>query len=432
MRVILVSVVALLLVLSTAGLLLGSVSAPNTGTQYASSAHPTAPLAPIPASGTIALTPSVFVDVNTLVTPSGGTFGAGATVRFCIGSSVAGPWAATLGSVALPAGQVTLASPTQVQVTFSGATMNAFLASSTSATGFVAAMDSALGCGGSGATYAGPASVNVFSSSVVNPQLAISPSPVLPHSSASVTLSSGAFDPNATLTLYLGYPASSSVLATYTLTAAGQFPAGAGFTVPSYLAQGSVAVVAQETSGPGGSVLVGLTSDGSMTIAPTVSVSPFVINGALGASLAISGLGFVAGSTIAANTITAGGVGTHNPSITVSSAGAFNVSVTLASAISSPGGPESVSVPTTPVSSISVFPSAFFVSNPNPGNLRFSFSPSGLTPNQAVSAEAWNFPADASVTVLVGSTMVGTASANALGYAALPSGTLLPGIPAGS
>ncbi len=267
------------------------------------------------------------------------------------------------------------------------------------------------------------------------------------------------WDPGATVNVYLNYPGSSVLLVTGTANSFGVFEAT--FTVPNLAGtvdtgsnsiHPSYNVIAQESNAYSSTdVQGGLTVDSSMDIAPAITVTPLDNSGAVGSSLTISGTGFPAGQTVAANSITittpAGvTIDTKSLAATVSSNGLFTVTVTLVNAISGNQnkGAEQLNIPfkfSTPYSSTSSpdvfeFPAAFFVSSPNPQELGFLFSVYGYQNNANVTtpvlAAVYDFPASASVSIMIGSTVVGNITTDSNGFGMLPLTTTVPAMPAGT
>ncbi len=422
-----VLLVALALIATTA-LVVAAPPAASVGT--ASGAAPAAPalgVAP-PASGSLSMSPTTFANgaAATSAVFNGGSFGSGATVAFCLSATPSFSTSTSIGSYPLAAGSTTLANAVATIRT-----------SQTAGSYYVAATDST--CGGATSTYTSTVSVTV----VASPYPSFSLSNTTQTIGSTVAVSGSGWDPGATVSVYLGSLAAPSAIAGFTTTAAGALPPSASLTVPTGLPQGVYGVFAIEShagissnqwldfSAPYGgftnffSVVPSLTVRSSLTGA-------FDFSGASGSPLSIAGQGFAASSTIAANSITVGGVATVHASVPVSAAGTFSVSVTTSASISAvPGGAQTVVVATSPASSTSSFAKAAWVSSPNSGALQFAFAPvSGLSPGGAISAQAWNFPADASVSFRVGATVVATVTADSLGFAELTSSSTLPPMPA--
>jgi hypothetical protein len=421
-------IVAVLMILSVA--LVAVAAVPSGAASPAGSAVASPALAsisalqapPPPASGTFALNPTVFTLgtglKSTISTVGGGTFGSGGSLTFCVSTTTSFSASASVGTYVLAGGATSI--PSGTVVTLSGG--NSIVSAAGS---YYIAVTDGSGCGGA-STYTAGVAITVTS---VAPTLT-SPGTVEVGSSAGVA-PSGGWDPSSTVTLYLSQPGGSTVLSTFTTTSGGSLPSAAAFTVPA-LAQGTYSIVAKETAGPATAASVGITADSTFTVNAAVTVTPFYYDGASGSTLTVSGTGFTASSTIAANTITVGSHATTQAAVTVTSSGTFTVPVTTVTAIAPPGGPEGVGVSTSPGSTPSSFAGAVFVSSPNPGELKTQMSPTTVTPTAAIAAEAWNFPIGATVTFTLGSTVLGTVTASSLGFAQLPATAALPGMPAGS
>ncbi len=401
-----------------------------------------APTAPAPAAGaappvtapfSLTLNPTVYTYSSgiksTIATANGATFGSGAFVAFCVSTTKTFATSTSIGSVTLAGGVTTLSNEI---VTLGGGSSIVTGAG----TYYVAATDSgslSAPCAGTGYTYTTPVPITVTTAA---PSLA-SPGSVTVGSAASITPGTG-WDGSSTVTLFLAQPGGSTVLGTYTTTSSGALPTTASFVVPT-LAQGTYSIVAQETAGPSTAASVGITADSTFTVAPAITVSPVYFSGASGSALTISGTGFAAGSTIAAATSPSSTIEISAPlaaetthaAATVGTDGTFTVTATTATSIGSAhSGPQTMSI-TTSVATY-VFPDAAFVSSPNPGALGFAISPTTASYGTAISAYAYNFPADATITFYAGSIVLGTATASSLGFAELPAGATLPAMPAGS
>ncbi|MEM3828855.1 MAG: hypothetical protein QXP36_06550, partial [Conexivisphaerales archaeon] len=271
------------------------------------------------------------------------------------------------------------------------------------------------------------------------------------------------FDPGATVSVTLNYPGG-SVLTTATANSFGEFKTT--FTVPQlsgtvntafssvFITPTPYTVVAQETNALSSSFPQGdITSDAPMDIAPTITVTPMDISGAAGSSFSISGTGFPAGGSIALSsssspsttieieTLSGSSVtSTYHPAVTVSSNGQFTVTVTTASAISTTG-PYSILITLTDTapyaSSIDeYFTAVLYVSVPNPQSPGFYFSPVPvegyyLPVLSPLTAAVFDFPAGVSVSVYLGSTLIGSVTTDSNGFGILPV-TTIPAIPAGT
>ena len=422
-----VLLVALALIATTALVIAAPPAASVGAPSGAAPAAPAIGVAP-PASGSLSMNPTTFADgaVATSAVFNGGSFGSGATVTFCLSASLTFSSSASIGSYGLAAGSTTLANAVVTIRT-----------SSAAGPYYAAATDGS--CGGASSTYTSPVSVDV----VASPYPSFSLSNTTRTIGSSVAVSGNGWDPGATVLVYLGSLAAPSAIAGFTTTPAGALPSTASLTVPTGLPQGVYGVFAIETHAGGSSdqwldfsaPYAGSTNFFSVGPSLTVRSSQtgaFDFSGASGSTLSISGQGFAASSTIAANSITIGGVATVHTPVAVSSSGTFSVSVTTSASISAvPGGAQTVVVSTSPASSTSSFAKAAWVSSPNSGVLQFAFSPvSSLSPGSAISAQAWNFPAGASVSFRVGATVVATVAADSLGFAELASTSTLPPMPA--
>ncbi|MEM0159785.1 MAG: hypothetical protein QW393_03430 [Candidatus Micrarchaeaceae archaeon] len=272
------------------------------------------------------------------------------------------------------------------------------------------------------------------------------------------------FDPGASVTVTLSYPGG-TVLVTTTASSSGSFEAT--FTLPQLAgtvgptgtnlgSSGSLhyTAVAQETNAYSASYPQGgITADSSFDVGPTLVVSPADYNGAAGTTLTLTGTGFPGGASIAASTtvspstsieITAYGSSspvtqTYHSAVTVSSTGQFTVSVTTVSAITATG-PYSVYVQMTDTSPYAtsideLFYPAVFVSVPNPQSPGFFFAPITISGDyyptvSPLTAAVYDFPAGATVSMYIGSTLLGNVTTDSLGYAH-SSVSAIPAIPAG-
>lgn len=445
LRTISVGVVTALFLLSTILIVVvlttgGAVAASPSGSSGAGSVAAAEASPPVTSPFTLTVNPLVFTHgaglASTVATASGATFTGNAVATFCVSASPGFTTVASVGSHPLALGATTFSN---VAVTLSG---GSFVVGG-AGTYYLAATDyGSCAPASPSVTYTNYVTITVTN---VAPGLTVGTSPTTAGSTD--PLSGSGWDAGATVSVYLnqtpatlgGSPVPGApLLGTFLTSAGGNLPADATFTVPT-LAEGSYSLVAQETSGPAAAVSVGITASGSFTIEPAVTVTPFYFSGAAGSTLTVTGTGFYAGSTIAAaltasTSITVGSSDTTHNAVTVSSTGTFSASVMTATAIvaTSTVGPQAVGVTTSPASSVSSFSDAVFVSTPNPGALGFSFSPSPVKPTAPISAEAWNFPAGATVTFYMGSVVLGSAAASSLGFAELSAAAVLPGMPAGS
>jgi hypothetical protein len=394
------------------------------------------------ASGTITLNPTTFgesggIPVATLVTANGGTFGSGTTVYFYLSSTASssgiastGYYSGPIGSVLLPGGSTTLSNT--VVTIFKSPNVVGAITTLTYGSYYILASDTSFSGGiiPSGAQFTTAVPINVVST---QPTVSIA-STVTVGSSQLVTGSS--FDAGASITLYLNYPGSSTVLGTTTTGASGSF--STYVTIPA-LAQGTYEVVAEETNTLSATFTVGgITADTSTAVEPSITVSPISTNGAAGSVFTITGSGFGAGDSIIASTtssptssITIGGVNTYHSAVTVATDGSFTVSVTLSAAIANTvsAGPVNVVITGLSSSSPNTFTDAVYVSVPNPTILGFSFSATPLVPGGAATAAVWNFPAGTAVSIYLGPVLVGSITTDSNGYGALSAP--VPAMPAG-
>ncbi len=413
------------------------------GAAVASTAGGLAP--PVSSPYSLALNPTTFgfssadgivIATPTLVTAS--TFTSGATVLFCISATTSfSVSSAQVGSYALPAGTTTMSN---VAVEFAGsATVHGIVTAV--GTYYIAATDGAA-CEGSTTGYTAPVKVTV----ATPPTLTLDPTTGTPGSTVAVT--GTGWGDGSTVSLTEAAPLG-TLVATFTAGSSTSTTPGAisgTFTLPQ-LPAGSETFWAQNTTAPGG-----ITVNATYLVTPSITVSPGFYNGAASTQLKVTGVGFAAGALIKGNTIniTSAASGTHNEtgttssSQTVSSTGQFTVTVTTSTTIpaTSTIGPANVQVPAyTPSSTYVGINSrdAVFISTPNPTALGFTFSVAtangtdGNYPGLAgVTATVYNFPAATTVDFYLGPAIIGTATTSSLGYAALPSTTMVPAMPAGS
>ena len=419
--------VALALIATTALVIAAPPAASVGAPSGAAPAAPAIGVAP-PASGSLSMNPTTFADgaVATSAVFNGGSFGSGATVAFCLSATTSFSTSTSLGSYPLAAGSTALSNAVVTIRT-----------SQAAGSYYVAATDGT--CGGATSTYTSTVSVTVAASPYPSFSLANGTRTI----GARIAVSGSGWDPGATVSVYLGSLAATPAIAGFTTTSAGALPSSASFTVPTGLPQGVYGVFAIEThAGGSSSQWLDFSAPYSGTtnffsVGPSITVrsaqtGDFDFSGASGSALSITGQGFAASSTIAANSITIGGVATVHAAVPVSAAGTFSVSVSTSASISAvPGGAQTVVVATSPASSTSAFAQAAWVSSPNSGALEFAFAPvSGLSPGGAITAQAWNFPSGASVSFRVGATVVATVTADSLGFAELTPSATLPPMPA--
>ena len=367
------------------------------------------------ASGSITMDPTVFSSGTAVVAlVNGGTFGSGATVTFYISSTNTFTSKTSIGTYGLTAGTTTL----------SNAVVKLAIPSETPGQYYVAASDDG------GSTFTAAVTVTVSS---LTPKITVTST--VPSGSTATVTGSG-FDVGSTINVFLNYPSGPLLIGNINAYS-GSF--SGTFTAPTSLTQTNnpFYVIAQEASSA--SANYGITSDGTFTLAASITVSPTDIPPSASSTITINGYGFYASSTISANSISlspaSGSITAEsNGAVTVSSTGSFSVSVTFDS-VGASSGPVGVSITTSPGSSPSSFPSSFYISQPNPASMKFSFSvtsTTGSTVNSgdAVTATVYNFPASQSVRVTLGGVTVGTMTTDSNGYASLSS--TIPAMPAGS
>ena len=366
------------------------------------------------ASGSITMDPTVFSSGTAVVAlVNGGTFGSGATVTFYISSTNTFTSKTSIGTYSLPAGATTL----------SNAVVKLTIPSESPGQYYVAASDDG------GATFTAAVTVTVSS---LAPKITVTSS--VPSGSTATVTGSG-FDVGSTINVYLGYPSGPLLIGNINAYS-GSF--SGSFTVPTSLSQtdNPFYVIAQESSSS--SANYGITADGTFTLLASISVSPVDISPSASSTVTINGYGFYASSTISSNSISlspaSGSITAEsNVAVTVSSTGSFSVSVTFDSVGAS--GPVSITITTSPASSPSSFPSSFYISQPNPASMKFSFSvtptySTTINSGDAVTATVYNFPASQSVKIMLGGMTVGTMTTDSNGYASLS--TTIPAMPAGS
>ncbi len=370
------------------------------------------------ASGTVSFDPSVFSNgQSTLVVANGGTFSAGSTVYFYVSSSDSfGSSSAQVGSYSLGSGNTTLINA-----------VTHMTISETPGTYYLAASDD------NRATFTSGFPITVTS---LSPSISIGSSTAAAGGTAVVAGSQ--FDPGSTVNIYLQY-AGGPIVATNVVASTGYF--AATVNIPTSLSQFSSTyyLVAQEVSTS--SLNFGITASASFTIQPSVSVSPLDVSPSLASTVVINGYGFYPGATVAANSVTlsssSGSItGASNSASTVGLNGQVSVTETFAS--SNSNGPVTLTISTSPASSLSSFSNAFYVSQQNATNLKFTFSvtpTTGSTYNvgDTFVSTVYNFPAAQTVKVYLGSTVVETMTTDSNGFAqgtslipAMPGGTYYP------
>ena len=360
------------------------------------------------ASGSISINPVVYSSnsvVEALV--NGGSFSS-SSITFYISSTQTFSSKTSIGTYSLPAGTTSL----------SNAMVKFTIPTETPGTYYIAASDDG------GSTFTSSVAVTISS---LTPSISV-PTTLAAGSTASV--SGLGFDPGSTISLYLNYP-TGTLLAGNIKAVTGGF--SASFTVPTTISQTNnpFYVVAQETSSS--SLNSGITADSkAITLTASISVTPVDIAPSSSSTVTITGYGFASSSTVSSTSISLSASGTitsisYTP-FTTSSTGTFSVSVSFDSA--GANGPVTVSISTSPSSSPSSFPAAFYISQPNPSSLGFSFSDLSTRTTtayigDAVSATIYNFPASQSVNVLLGPLPLGNVVTDSNGFAQLTS-TLPP------
>ena len=394
------------------------------------------------ASGTVTYNPTTFGissgdAVETTVFASGGSFSSGATVYFYLSTTDSGTGISgtEIGSTIL-----TSASPTTLD---QKVTLFTSAEAVSAGTYYILASESSA----SPANFAFPVASSTFVS--YNPTVSFVHTNVKVGSNQEVTGSS--FDPAASVTLFLSYPGSSTVLGTTTTTSSGAFDTHV--TIPA-LAQGTYTVVAQETNSLSSNFVEGgITADTQFTIVSAITVSPASISGASGTTLTITGSGFTAGATIAASSssVTSDSIAvgtssspgsdvlTYHSLVTVASDGSFTVTATLSGNVwtSSTQGAGGLYVVVTTSTATTAFEDAVYSSIPNPVHLALSYSitQSAATqnsPNDPLAVSVWNYPASTSVSVYLGYVLVGKITTDSNGYGSLSSSAIVPAVPAGS
>ena len=367
------------------------------------------------AAGSVTYDPSVFSSgQSTLVVANGGTFTADSTVYFYISSTTSfGSSSPQIGSYTLTSGATSL-SNSVFHLTIS----------ETPGTYYIAASDD------NRATFTSAFPITIT---------ALSPSITVANSAATAggaaTVSGFQFDPGSTVNIYLQY-AGGQVVATNVEAASGYFTTTVN--IPSSLTQttSTYYLVAQEVSS--NSLNSGVTASTSFTAQASISVSPKDVSPSATSTVVINGYGFYPGATVSANSVamspSSGSVsGIKNGATTVGVNGEVSITATFNSV--SANGPISIGVTTTPASSYSSFASAFYVSQTNATNLKFTFSVTptiGTTYNVGSSSTAtvYNFPASQTVQVFLGSTTVASLTTDSNGFGQATAS--IPAIPGNS
>ena len=403
------------------------------------------------ATGSVTYNPTTFGEslsgttytmTHTVVVANGGSFGSGSTVYFYVSTStsasgIAAPFSTYVGSVTLPGGATSL-SNTAVTLFSSNSGSTDYAGSY-----YLLASDSATT--GPGAQYSAGTAITIVST---QPTLSLSPSAATVGSTVKVTGSG--WDAGASVSVYLNYAASGTVLLTATVGTNDAI--SASFTVPALSGTESASggtisgvsayeVVAQETNSLSATYPVGgITASTTMNILPSVTVSPASITGATTSTFTITGTGFIAGETVAAFTPTTSGtsqvavgpssVGAYVSAATVGSTGDVSITVNgLVSALSS--GPNSITVTFSGPSVTDTFSAAIYVSATDLAHLNLAFTTSSTVyPGSSATVAVYNFPASTSVNVYLGPYLVESLTTDSNGFAS--AAATVPFVPAGS
>ena len=370
------------------------------------------------ASGSVTYDPSVFTNgQSTLVVANGGSFTAGSTVYFYVSSTdTFGTSSAQVGSYTLPTGTTSLSNAV-FHVTIS----------ETPGTYYIAASDD------NRATFTSGSQIVV---TALSPSIKMSSSAT---AGGTAMVTGSQFDPGSTVDIYLQY-AGGQVVASNVLAATGNFSTTINIPNALYQTSSTYYVVAQEVSSS--SLNSAITASTSFTALPSISVSPRDIPMAASSTIVVNGYGFNPGASISANSVTltaqSGSItGESNAASTVNTNGQFSLTVSFDSA-SANGGAVTVGISTSPSSSSSSFPNAFYVSQSNATSLGFNFAvtpTTGSTYNvgDSFTATVYNFPASQNVEFYLGTTEVGSTSTDSNGFGqvtstipALPGNTYYP------
>jgi len=383
------------------------------------------------ASGTVTYNPTVFTaGVPTQTYASGGAFGSGSTVYFYFSTtdSSTGIVGGSIGSVTLSAGVTTLNNVVTLTMP------------SGHSSGYILAEDFI--SGSPSGTYAGSGPVTI---TTLTPAISLYPTGPYKVGQTVYVSTTSPFDPSSTVEVFLNSPGNSTVLISSITTKTGSIPAKTySFTVPA-LAQGSYYAVAQEISGTPNGGATGVTADASFSVVPSITVSPMSITGATTSSFTISGTGFAAksvikSSSVAPGTVTVASINAIEAGTTVASDGSFTLTVTGLSSAITAMGPATITVTTTPASSVSSFSDAIYVSTPNLiSSLGFSFADVGTGAplssgyfGDPIVAAVWDFPASTTVTIMMGTFSIGNITTDANGFGELPATATLPALPYGT
>ncbi len=403
------------------------------------------------ATGSVTYNPTTFGETHsgttytmtpTVVVANGGSFGSGSTVYFYVSttasaSGIVAPFTAYVGSVTLPGGATSLSN--------AAVTLFSSNSGSTDYAGsyYLLASDSATT--GSGAQYSAGTAITIVST-----QPTITLDPIAATVGSTVKVTGAGWDAGASVSVYLNYAASGTVLVTATVGTNDAI--SSSFTVPALsgtesASEGSISgvsayvVVAQETNSLSASYPVGgITYSATMNVLPSVTVSPASITGAKSSTFTITGTGFLAGETVASFTSTSSGssqvtVGTgavqaYVSAATVDSTGDVSIAVNgLAGTLSS--GPNSITVTFSGPTVTDTFSAAIYVSATNLANLHLMFSTSGTVyPGSSATVAVYNFPASTLVNVYLGSYLVSGITTDVNGFAS--ASTTIPFVPAGT
>jgi len=233
------------------------------------------------------------------------------------------------------------------------------------------------------------------------------------------------------VTIYLGY-VGGSVIGTGTVGTLGTL--SATVTMGDY-SGGSTFLFAQDSTG--------LTASFPILVYSITTYSVTSISGAAGSTFGITGRGFIAGTSITANSITVGASATTESAVTVATNGQVSIpSVSLSAAISSTTTASGTGWTT--VNIAGYYPSGTYpsilVSTPvtgyatiglaKPPSTTYVSRPSYITANvsDAFVVYVWNFPASTSLTITFGSITLGTISTDSNGAGTLS--TTVPATPA--
>jgi hypothetical protein len=388
------------------------------------------------------LSGTTYTMTPTVVVANGGTFGSGSTVYFYVStttsaSGIVAPFASYVGSVTLPGGATSLSN--------TAVTLFSSNSGSTNYAGSYYLLASDSSSTAAPAQFSAGTAITIVST---QPTLVLNPPAATVGSTVKVT--GTGWDAGASVSVYLNYAASGTVLLTTTVGTNDAI--SASFTVPALSGTetatgGSITgvspyeVVAQETNSLSATYpMGGITASTTFNVLPSITVSPASINGAKSSTFTMTGTGFLAGETIAAFTSTSSGTSqvTIGPSsvqayvsaATVDSTGSVTISVTgLANTLSS--GPNNIVITFSGPSVTDTFSNAIYVSSPNLAALHLTFTTSSpVYPGDSATAAVYNFPASTPVNVYLGSYLVTSLTTDANGFAS--ASTTIPYLPAGT